>query len=162
MKKARFDSERNCSHCLYYRSVEKALDDSIISGTCIAPEGKRNITKYHGVTCPDFVIDPTNPLPRYKRTDEEKEAIRFLNKGKRSPRSLSVKREKVYPTLNIKTPLVKSKKKQALQQEISSDNEEVKSLLDRLFKLPKRSCAEGRKIRKQLRKLGYFLSKKGE
>lgn len=160
MKRSKINSDRNCHYCLYFRGVEKALDESIICGKCLV-HGKVDITIYHGTTCPDWTKDPSNPIPRREFTPEEKEARRALKKDKPTKRSLTAKREKQYPRLDIKSPLIKSKKKQALVSTILKDNTQVRELLDRLFKLPKRSSAEGKKIRRELRKLGFYLSKKG-
>lgn len=159
-KRSRINSERNCSHCLYYRGIEKAVGGDIGWGRCLA-DGTKDITRFHGTTCENWKVNPKNPLSRYKPSEDEKEAISYLRKRYSSSgrRPLSIKREKEYPKLNIKTPLIKSKKKQKLQLEILSDNIEVRKLLDALFKLPKRSKGEGRKIRRQLRKLGFYLSK---
>ena len=163
MKRVKINSDRNCSHCLLFKNILKAQDgSSIISGTCIK-EHNTNLIIYHGVLCEDIQIDPKNPLPRRLLTKENKEARKYL-KGRRSktPTSIKVKRQKEYPNPKIKSPLIKSKKKQAILSNILSDNIEVKKLTDKLFSLPKRSCKEGKKIRKELRKLGFFLSKRGE
>lgn len=161
MKRSKINSDRNCNYCLYYRGVEKALDGSIICGKCLV-HGKVDITIYHGTTCLDWTKDPKNPIPRMSLTDEEKQARKHLIKDRPTKRSISLSRDKDhYPKLNVKAPLIKSKKKQALFTAIIKDNTQVRELLDRLFKLPKRSSAEGKKIRRQLRKLGYYLSKKG-
>lgn len=165
MKRAKFNSDRNCIHCLFYRGVDKAPDGSVICGTCIK-EHKTNLIKYHGVLCEDFTEDPKNPVPRYKLTEDEKEARSQLRhsrrmKGDRTKTSIKASRKDPYPPLDIKAPLIKSKKKQQRFRQIVSDNTKVKKLMDQLFTLPKRSCKEGRKIRKELRKIGFYLSKRG-
>ena len=165
MKRAKFNSDRNCSHCLFYRGVEKTSDGSVICGTC-AKDHKTNLIKYHGVLCEDFTEDPKNPVPHYKLTEEEKEARKEIKKSRRmrgdkTKTSIKVSRKDPYPSLNIKAPLIKSKKKQQRFIQILSDNKEVKKLTDKLFSLQKRSCKEGRRIRKELRKIGFYLSKRG-
>jgi hypothetical protein len=166
MKKARFDSERNCSHCLYFRNILHSQDESILSGTCIV-DHDTNLIIYHGVTCEDFKEDPKHPIPKRVWTEEEVEAQKSLRRsrrqrGDRPSRSLKLYRKKEYPELKIKSSLLKSKKKQKRQLEILSDNKEVSQLLNKLFSLQKRSSKEGRKIRRQLRKTGYYLSRKDE
>ena len=166
MKKARFDSERNCSHCLYFRNILLSQDGSIVSGTCLINHNT-DLIIYHGVTCEDFKEDPKNPVPKRKWTEEEKEAKKLLRRSRRlrgdkPSRSLKLYRKKEYPKLRIKSSLLKSKKKQKRQLEILSDNKEVSQLLNKLFFLPRRSSKEGRKIRRQLRKIGYYLSQKHE
>ena len=165
MKRAKLNSDRNCSHCLFYRGVDKALDGSVICGTCIK-EHKINLIKYHGVLCEDFMEDPKNPIPHYKLTEEEKEARSQLRRSRRlrgdkTRTSIKASRKDPYPPLNIKTPLIKSKRKQQRFYQILSDNTQVKKLMDQLFALPRRSSKEGRKIRKELRKIGFYLSKRG-
>ncbi len=166
MKKARFDSDRNCGHCLYFRNILHTQDNSILSGTCIV-DHDTNLIIYHGVTCEDFKEDPKHPVPKRAWTEEEIEAQKSLRRsrrqrGDRPSRSLKLYRKKEYPELGIKSSLLKSKKKQKRQLEISTDNKESSQLLNKLFSLPKRSSKEGRKIRRQLRKIGYYLSRKDE
>lgn len=166
MKKARFDSERNCGHCLYFRNILYSTDGSIISGTCLVNHDT-NLIIYHGVTCEDFREDPKHPVPKRKWTEEEIETRKFLRRsrrqrGDRPTRSLKMYRKKEYPKLRIKSSLLKSKKKQKRQTEILTDTKEASQLLNKLFSLQKRSSKEGRKIRRQLRKVGYYLSRKDE
>jgi hypothetical protein len=163
MKKARFDSERNCGHCLYFRNILYSQDESIVSGTCIVNHDT-NLIIFHGVICEDFKEDPKNPVPRRKYSEEETEARKFLRRsrrqrGDRPTRSLKMYRKKEYPSLGIKSSLLKSKKKQKRQAEITSDTKEASQLLNQLFSLQRRSSKEGRKIRRQLRKIGYYLSR---
>ena len=165
MKRAKLNSDRNCSHCLFYRGVEKALDDSVICGNCIK-EHKINLIKYHGVLCEDFTENPKDPVPHYKLSEQEKEARRDIKRmrrlrGDKTKTSIRASRKDPYPPLNIKAPLIKSKKKQQRFYQILSDNTQVKKLMDQLFALPRRSSKEGRKIRKELRKIGFYLSKRG-
>ena len=168
MKRAKFNSDRNCSHCLFYRAVDwRELDGYIICGTC-SKSHTPNLIKYHGVTCEDFMENPKDPVPHYKLTEEEKEARSQIRrsrrlKGDRTKTSIKAFRNpEYYKPLNIKAPLIKSKKKQQRFHQILSDNKEVKKLMDQLFALPKRSSKEGRKIRKELRKIGFYLSKRGD
>jgi len=111
--------------------------------------------------------DPKNPIPKRIWTEEQleaqKETRKFRRKKDKTRTSIKAYREeKHYPKLRIKAPLIESKKKQKLALEIFSENTEAKKLLDTLFALPKRSSAEGRKIRKRLRKIGFYLSRKQE
>lgn len=166
MKRARFDSERHCGHCLYFKNILLSQDESIVSGTCLV-DHNTDLIIYHGVTCEDFHEDPKNPVPKRKWTEEEIEAQKSIRKfrrlkGDKPSRSLKLYRKKEYPELKIKSPLLKSKKKQKRQLEILTDTKEASQLLNKLFSLPKRSSKEGRKIRRQLRKIGYYLSRKDE
>jgi predicted Zn-ribbon and HTH transcriptional regulator len=166
MKKARFDSERNCGHCLFFRNILHSQDGSILSGTCLV-DHDTDLIIYHGVTCEDFREDPKHPVPKRIWTEREIEAQKSLRRSRRlrgdkPTRSLKLYRKKEYPELKIKSPLLRSKKKQQRQTEILSDNKEASLLLNKLFSLPKRSSKEGRRIRRQLRKTGYYLSQKHE
>lgn len=166
MKRARFDSEKHCGHCLYFRNILYATDGSIATGTCLV-DHKPDLIIYHGVTCEDFHEDPKRPIPKRKWTEEEIEAQKSLRRSRRArgdkpTRGLKLYRKKEYPELGIKSSLLKSKKKQKRQLEITSDTNEASQLLNKLFSLPKRSSKEGRKLRRQLRKVGYYLSQKHE
>ncbi|MCL6542082.1 MAG: hypothetical protein K6T87_16115 [Roseiflexus sp.] len=151
------NSERNCSHCVFFKQREYSLDGSLAYGKCVA-EGTGDIIKYHGVLCERFEEDPKNPVPRYwdKLTEEQKEAIKYLrSKDKERRRPIKVYKEKT-----IEKPSYKKVARYKKMMRILKTNEEVKNLVDQLFKLKKRNSKEGRTIRRKLRKLGYYLSQK--
>lgn len=160
--KVRISSDKNCFYCLYFRNPIYG-QAGVITGTCLV-DHSTDFTKYRGVLCPDWTPDPKNPIPKIQVSFEEKEAENFLKrkwrgKIKRPIKLLRDPRE-VYPSLGIESPLIKSKKKQERFVKILGDNEKIRKLVDQLFSLNKRSSPEGRKIRKELRKLGFYVSRK--
>lgn len=159
------NSDKNCQYCLFFRSPIYGLDGSIITGRCLV-DYSTDFTKYRGVLCPDWTPDPKNPLPKPTKTEEQKEAERFLRKkwrgGSRRPIKMSRNPREIYPLTGVKSSVIKSKKKLIKKLTIMRDNERIRELVDRLFALSKRSSAEGRKIRRDLRKLGFYISKGGK